>query len=200
MARWYGLQTIFFDWGGTLAGLGREADNWHYCAAKAAEMLLRELSWGTHAAAQVLTERFTQALRVAREDPECREVDTRSILAEWGEQLGLGPPQDWPIDRAFDAFWQAWVGALDPIEGAADALAELRRRGYRLGLVSNTAVPPEYAQRELERLGLAVSLDSCTLSSVVTRRKPHPLIYEAALASIYAVSYTHLTLPTIYSV
>jgi FMN phosphatase YigB (HAD superfamily) len=185
MSEWDGIHTVFFDWGGTLAGLGREGAIWPQCAAAAARLMSRELSWCMYSAADVLTELFDAALLQARQDPEHREVDTYVVLAQWGEQMGFGSPRDWPIGKALHAFWDTWVGALDPIRGATDALAELKRRGYRLGLVSNAAVPLEYGRKELERLGLAPWLDSYTFSSVVTRRKPHPLIYEAALTSMY---------------
>ncbi len=185
MLGWPGVESVFFDWGGTLASLGREADRWHQCASAAAKVVDHDLSWCLYSAADLLHERFTAALNKAKNDPECREVDTRAVLAAWGEDLGLGDPEEWPIDRAYDAFWQTWVGALDPIDGVPAVLSELKKRGYRLGLVSNTATPPEYVELELERQGLTGLLDAVVVSSALNRRKPHPEIYETALTAVY---------------
>ncbi len=179
------VATIFFDWGGTLAGVTREADHWPDCAARAVEVVADEVGWGLHAAADLLAEQFAAALAAARRDPEHREVDTRAVLAVWAEQMGLGSPDEWPVDRALDAFWHNWVGVLDPIEGAAETLAELSRRGYRLGLVSNVAAVEPCALAELERLGLRQWADACTFSSTVGYRKPHPAIYDSAIAAVH---------------
>ncbi len=179
------VETIFFDWGGTLAGVTREAAHWPLCALRACDLVIDKAGRDRSVAADLLTERFGAALSAAQSDPEHREIDTGTVLAEWGVQVGLGSPEAWPIDRALDAFWQSWVGVLDPIEGAAETLGELKRRGYRLGLVSNVAAPARHAYAELFRLGLARWLDGCVLSSVVGHRKPHPAIYEAGIASVH---------------
>ena len=112
---------------------------------KAVEAVLPPRSRRRGRAADWLTEQHAAALDLARQDALHREIDTYSLLAVWGRRSGLGLPNDWPIDRALDAFWRTWVGVLDPIEGAVDALAELKRRGYSLGLVSNVAAPERYA-------------------------------------------------------
>jgi len=179
------VETIFFDWGGTLAGVTREADHWPLCALRACDLVVDEPGQDQQAAADLLTERFGAALSAVQADPEHREIDTRTVLAEWGALVGLGSPDAWPIDRALDAFWQSWVGVLDPIEGAAETLGELKERGYRLVLVSNVAAPARHARAELSRLGLARWLDGFVFSSVVGHRKPHPAIYEAGIASVY---------------
>ena len=63
-------------------------------------------------------------------------------------------------------------------------LDSLRDRGLKLGLVSNTAVPFWLLEPVLERQGLAERLDAIVLSSEVGKRKPHPLIFERALAEV----------------
>ena len=59
------------------------------------------------------------------------------------------------------------------------ALAELRRRGYRLGLVSNIACDEN---RLLMRLGIDVMMDELILSCTVHSVKPEPEIYRIAAA------------------
>lgn len=178
------VTAILFDWGGTLAGVTREVEHWPDCADRAAGAVFDTGDPRLDGAGHVLAQRFADALVAARRDPEHREIDSRRLLIEWGEQVGLGEAGDWPIDRALDAFWAEWVGILDRIDGAAETLGELKRRGYRIGLVSNVTAPPPYVDAELTRLGLRRWLDHCTLSSAVGHRKPHPAFYEAALAGI----------------
>lgn len=168
-----------------MAGVTREADHWHHCTTWAVEASMPKGGVGLDEAKALLGQRFAESLTSARRDPQHREIDTRSLLADWGLEIGLGRPEAWPIDVALDAFWREWVGVLDPIRGAAKALAELKRRGYRIGLVSNVTAPEPYALAELERLGIKPWLDHWTLSSVVGHRKPHPKIYESALSGIF---------------
>ena len=174
------IEAVFFDWGGTLAGIAREAAHWPVCAHRAAQAVLGQDASAARSAAEDLASRFVAALDAARHDPEHREIDTRSILAEW--LAGLGADS---IDLALNAFWREWVGILDPIKGAAETLGALKRRGYRLGLVSNVAAPLPHARAELDRLGLLPWFDGQTLSSVVGRRKPHPIFYASAMDSLF---------------
>ena len=163
----------------------RESDHWPTCALRACELVVDEPGQDRQAAADLLAKRFNAAISAAQTDPEYREIDTRTVLAEWGALVGLGSPDAWPIDGVSDAYWASWIGVLDPIDGASETLAELKRRGYRLGLVSNVAAPARYAHAELARLGLREWLEVCVLSSVVGYRKPHPAIYEAGIAGVY---------------
>ncbi|MBI4770749.1 MAG: HAD family hydrolase [Chloroflexi bacterium] len=59
-------------------------------------------------------------------------------------------------------------------------LGELRRRGYRLGLVSNAS---DYANvgRLLDKAGIRAYFDPVLVSAAVGVRKPNPHIFELAL-------------------
>jgi putative hydrolase of the HAD superfamily len=125
------------------------------------------------------------AERQANADPNHREIDLAIFLADWARRQGqLVEPAR--ITTAVDAIGESWIGqALQPIPGAVEALLELRRRGYRIGLVSNVWLPPDYCRRELEREGFSPLLDFAVFSSEVGFRKPSPIIYEAALAAAF---------------
>jgi putative hydrolase of the HAD superfamily len=60
------------------------------------------------------------------------------------------------------------------------ALAELRRRGWRIGIVSNGA-PSQLAK--IEVAGLADAVDGWAISELVGSRKPERAIFEAAAAA-----------------
>jgi len=65
------------------------------------------------------------------------------------------------------------------IPGAGEVLREVKSRGLRVGLISNTGRTPGYALREiLERLGLAQSIDVMVFSNEHGVCKPQPSIFE----------------------
>ena len=68
-------------------------------------------------------------------------------------------------------------GALRPREGALETLAELRRRGLRLGLIT---VCSEDVVQSWEETPLAPLFDSVVFSCSVGLAKPDPRIYELA--------------------
>jgi putative hydrolase of the HAD superfamily len=72
-----------------------------------------------------------------------------------------------------------------PNDGAGDALAALRARGLRLGLVCNTGRTPGRMLRVvLERLGLSPHLAVLTFSDEIGLRKPHAEIFLRTLGAL----------------
>ena len=75
--------------------------------------------------------------------------------------------------------YRAMLAVLTPsdaLEGAAETLAALRARGYRLALASSSKNAPLI----LERTGLGAYLDAVVDGSRVTRSKPDPEIFLTA--------------------
>ena len=65
------------------------------------------------------------------------------------------------------------------IAGAGPALIELKRRGLKIGLISNTGRTPGYVLREiLDRLGLAASIDAMVFSNEHGECKPRRSIFD----------------------
>lgn len=65
------------------------------------------------------------------------------------------------------------------VDGADDTLRELKRRGFGIGLISNTGRTPGYALRHiLDRLDLASSIDVMVFSNEHGHCKPQPSIFE----------------------
>src|SRR5581483_2281847 len=69
-------------------------------------------------------------------------------------------------------------------EEAAPALAALRERGLRIGLLSNTHWPPAFHERFLARDGLASLIDARLYTSEMPYMKPHPEAFQRALAAL----------------
>jgi HAD superfamily hydrolase (TIGR01662 family) len=79
--------------------------------------------------------------------------------------------------------WRSAGGERVIWPDAADVIRELSRRGYRLGLVSNTTSPLD-APRILEEIGVADCFEVVVLSVTHGRRKPHPAMFLDAVESM----------------
>lgn len=105
--------------------------------------------------------------------PFDREAFARTYSPNWirtYEAVGL-PESDWAeADARWVGFYREERSALLP--GAAEALARLRERGKRPGLV--TSGDRSRVRGELERFGLDAVFDAVVCGQDVSRRKPHP--------------------------
>jgi sugar phosphate isomerase/epimerase/FMN phosphatase YigB (HAD superfamily) len=92
---------------------------------------------------------------------------------------------DWPADQVgkqavrLHQLWREATGRRDPIPEAKEVIVELFRRGYRLGVASNTTSSTE-APQLLKKLGVSGLFETVALSCVVGKRKGDPgLLLEA---------------------
>lgn len=175
------VDVILFDWGGTLADVVRQDELLRHGAMEAARALTGHES---HEAADRLIEAILAAESHAAADPEHRESRPLEILAAWAASLG-GQAGNRQLQAAGEAFKRAWVGSLEPLPGALDAVRLLRKLGTRMGLVSNVMLPPDACHMELDRQGFGPLLDFHIFSSAVGFRKPSPVFYETALKAAF---------------
>jgi putative hydrolase of the HAD superfamily len=103
----------------------------------------------------------------------------RELLAHFGvdsndEQLAA-------FLEAEHAAW-SWARKLGPTTHAM--LELLRERGFKLGVVSNAFDPGWLLHRDLADTGVAERIDYAIFSSEVGKRKPHPEIFQRALAAL----------------
>ena len=68
-----------------------------------------------------------------------------------------------------------------PTPGNREALAGLKRRGFILGIVTDTMYPLEWKMRRLEKAGVAEFIDVVACSTVLGVHKPDPAMYLNAL-------------------
>jgi len=96
------------------------------------------------------------------------------------EGLGL-PKEQW--QRA-DELWTQHYGeqSAEVIEGAGETIAELRQKGYRLGVVSSGN--DCRVNREIEELGFGEVFDVVICHEQIRNRKPHPEGLETAMHSL----------------
>ena len=94
----------------------------------------------------------------------------------------LGHEREQQILEALVAHeYGAWERAVQLYPDTRPALAKLRRRGFKLGILSNCSCQ---AGAVIHRLGLSELVDSVTLSFEVGSAKPDEPIYRAACAAI----------------
>lgn len=106
------------------------------------------------------------------------EIWTRWILPEYPpEQIG-------PVAAELTLAWSERKGHTVPIPGAEQMLLELRRRGYRLGVISNTMSSLDIP-RDLEAFGWDQLFEVVILSSALKYRKPAP---EPFLEAIHVLN------------
>jgi len=68
-----------------------------------------------------------------------------------------------------------------PIPGGREALAGLKKRGFVLGIVTDTIYPIERKKRWLDTVGVAEFIDVLACSTALGAHKPEPAIYLNAL-------------------
>ena len=103
----------------------------------------------------------------------------RELLAHFGLEV-----TDEELARFLEAVHAAWEPARRLAPTTHALLEALGKRGLKLGLVSNAFDPGWLLHRDLDRMGLAERLDFAVFSSEVGKRKPHPAIFEWALAAL----------------
>ncbi|BAI63030.1 putative haloacid dehalogenase [Methanocella paludicola SANAE] len=71
------------------------------------------------------------------------------------------------------------------VEGAPDVLASLKKKGYRIGLISNTGrTPGETIRRVLDGYGILKYFDATVFSNELGYIKPNRRIFERALSGL----------------
>ena len=171
------LQAVLFDWGDTLMRWDWQPELLDAGHAAGLRAIGRD-------PAPSVTERFRDAyLPLLWAPGTLEEVEypalVRELLREEGIEVG-----DEELERFLEAEHAAWEPARQLATTTHALLESLRDRGLRLGLVSNALDPPELLHRDLQQLGVAERLDVAVFSSEVGWRKPHPAIFERALAEL----------------
>jgi HAD superfamily hydrolase (TIGR01549 family) len=165
------IEAILFDIGGTLRGTRKRSrgERLRYTSE-----ILKLL--GSEADplnfSRLLSRRSTAYRQWARETMcELNEADlwTRWMLPDWPEQAIQTNAMK------LNKLWRDATGERFVFPETAEVVIALFRRGYRLGLVSNTTSSTE-APDAMEKLGLTGYFETIVLSAVVGKRKPNPAI------------------------
>ena len=175
-----GVNTVFFDMGGTLAGLNPSyQDLYHRIFQKAGYVLSLDdvesaigYSWGIVADQDETTE-YANTLEGTREWQ--REVEERIM-----DRLNIHP------NVREDVFWQIIEVFEDPASYRLYAdvravLDKLKAAGYRMAIISNWSW---HLPDLCDSLGLTPYFEQIFTSARLGFAKPHPAIFQRALAGM----------------
>jgi len=165
------IEAILFDMGGTLRGSAKkDEDSKKEIVRKIIGLVGADAS--PEEFAEMLTERTKAYRRWAKKtltDVDERELWTKWMLPNWpSEQIG-------DIAMQLNSLWREATGDRIIFPESKEVILELFRRGYRLGLISNTISSVETPQL-LSELELTGYFETVILSCVVGIRKPDPAI------------------------
>ena len=126
-----------------------------------------------------MEEAMRQARRTDRIEPDYHAVSQMALA-------GLGVAVD--RERAGEFMEAIYISGIEggkaPFPDASEVLLELRRRGFLLGTVTNRAFGGERFRADLRDAGLDIGWDVEAVSVEVGFLKPHPAIFEYALAKL----------------
>jgi putative hydrolase of the HAD superfamily len=109
-----------------------------------------------------------------------REFDSMRLMTRYHTRLGV--ELDQPTQHEMMWTWyQAMLAYARIADDVIPTLRTLRERGLKLGLVSNTFIPPCTHDRHLTEAGLIEFFPVRVYSSEVRYRKPHRRIFQIAL-------------------
>jgi putative hydrolase of the HAD superfamily len=170
------IEAVLFDWGDTLM-------EWAWDD----ELLVAGHRAGLRAIGHEeleITERFREAYEPLLWAPGMvEEVEypglVRRLLGDFGIAL-----RDDELERYLEAEHAEWAPARKLGATTHALLESLRRRGLKLGVVSNALDPPALLHRDLADAGVAERVDFAVFSSEVGRRKPDQAIFRRALEAL----------------
>lgn len=165
------IEAVLFDMGGTLRNsIPKDEASKVETVRRIIELLGTDADPAEFTG--LLTSRFKAYLRWARET--LVELNERELWTKW-----ILP--DWPADRVgevaipLNQLWREATGERVVFPETKEVILELFRRGYRLGVVSNTVSSLE-APQAFKELEISGYFETVILSCVVGIRKPNPEI------------------------
>jgi putative hydrolase of the HAD superfamily len=111
------------------------------------------------------------------------EMEVRVLLEKTALQLGL-PLSDAEVLHLVRAHYRPVSAQVTIYADTIATLADVRGRGMKIGLVSNTVWPGSLHKEDLERFGIIDFFDHLLFSADVGIRKPHPQIFQTALEAL----------------
>lgn len=175
------LQAVVFDMGGVLLAVGNDFAlptdrlDWRGRQALLARLrreggsvTLEELDRSVFQPWKEMYERRYELGREARWDP---------FLTALRRQAAV----ELSVEEMLEIWFRPYGETLEAVAGATAILEEVRRRGCKVGVVSNVPLPGRLYRGVLERSGLAASIDAMAFSYDAGSRKPSPAMLRGLL-------------------
>jgi len=178
------LRAVIFDLGGTLM---YERSSWHDITAQGDEALTKYLiNQGMELNLSTFPVEFRHRLGeyFSQREKDLLETSYTFVLIELLKDKGYSNLPDDIIRKALDSLFSItqtnWVLEDD----ALATLKKLEKDGYRMGLISNAGDDQDVHQL-VRHFGIASYFDFILTSAACSYRKPHPRIFELAIANWY---------------
>jgi len=180
------LRAIIFDLGGTLIDWPDWDDDISRRWALSYDYLASRVATEEH-----LPDRdsYVQAMLGAEkhhwQQVIARQVSTtpHALIREGFRRLGWQPDEK-AVMAALDGYAQAVIGWATIFPGTVETLLALRKRGLRLGLLSNTWWAGAWHDADLAAHGLTSLLDTVVYTSDLPHSKPHPSAFLTVTARL----------------
>lgn len=182
------FRALLFDIGDTL---------WHSQGAPPAQEFRRLAAGRAAAELQCIGLRDADPALVARAAWDALEAAMRRARAtdlvepDYGEvcqaamrRLGIELTRQQAAALLEATYISGAEGGKEAYPDARETLLELRRRGFRLGIVTNRAFGGERFRTDLRDAGLDIGWDAQAVSVEVGYLKPHPALFQAALGQL----------------
>jgi putative hydrolase of the HAD superfamily len=170
----HSIEAVLFDVNGTLRAREPHEPTQRAALHQILELLGRESA--TEDFWDELARRYREYGKWAQENLlqlSEQEIWTRWLLPDYpGGMIA-------PVAAKLTLAWSERKGRAIPKPGAEEMISELKRRGYRLGVISNTMSSLD-VPRSLDAFGWKEYFEVVILSSTVKIRKPAPEIFRAA--------------------
>jgi putative hydrolase of the HAD superfamily len=163
------VQAVIFDWGGTLTP-------WHTIDH---DVLWRAVCSPHFPGGQA--DEIAAAICAAEHElwEETGRSQASATLAQVMERAGVDP-----TDTFLAAYYEAWEPHTLTDPEAPPLLRELRRRGIKVGVLSNTMWPRSAHEQVFGRDEVLDLIDGAVYSSEIPWAKPHPEAFRAAMAAV----------------
>ena len=178
------LRAVIFDLGGTLM---YERSSWHDITAQGDEALTKYLiNQGMELNLSTFPVEFRRRLGeyFSQREKDLLETSYTFVLIELLKDKGYTNLPDDIIRKALDSLFSITQTNWVLEEDALPTLKKLEKDGYRMGLISNAGDDQDVHQL-IRRFGIASYFDFILTSAACSYRKPHPRIFELAIANWY---------------
>jgi putative hydrolase of the HAD superfamily len=173
------LEAVLFDYGDTLLEFRLDDELW----LGAMRDMLAAAGGPPERAADLRGEIERRVTELTADPDDHAELVYEEVVAEALAAVGTSPGPEL-LRTAIEAQHRGWLGARRLHPQAHWLLQEVRARGLRIGIVSNTFDPPDLLHADLVSDGVTERVDAIVFSSELGLRKPAPEIYRAALDAL----------------
>jgi putative hydrolase of the HAD superfamily len=163
------VQAVIFDWGGTLTP-------WHTIDHEALWLDICARHYPADQSA-VIADAIRQAEFALWRESESAQLS--ATLDHVFARAGVTPGAEF-----LATYFSTWEPHTYTDPDVAPLLRELRGRGIRVGVLSNTMWPRSLHEQVFSRDGVLDLIDGAVYSSEIPWTKPHPEAFRAAMAAV----------------